>query len=69
MTRPLQLTLAVLKPDLLMRPIVAKAVKRMIAKEGFQVVRSGVVRWSMEDARKFYHEHRGMCERGSVLPV
>ncbi len=65
--RPLQLTLAVLKPDLLMRPPAARAVRERIAREGFHVVKSAVVRWSREDAEKFYNEHRGQGEGGRML--
>ncbi len=59
MPHPLQLTLAVLKPDLLIRPSAAREVKDMITREGFHIVRSDVVRWSVEDAQRFYEEHRG----------
>lgn len=59
MQRPLQLTLAILKPDLLLRPEATEAVRGIIIKEGFHVVRSKVMQWSLDDAMKFYREHQG----------
>ncbi|KAL5457044.1 hypothetical protein EMCRGX_G034279 [Ephydatia muelleri] len=59
MQRSLQLTLAMLKPDLLLRPEAAEAVRSIIIKEGFHIVRSKVMQWSLDDAMKFYKEHQG----------
>ena len=57
--RKLQLTLAILKPDLVCRPRAAWAVKNIIAREGFHTVRSARLQWGTEDAKRFYSEHRG----------
>ena len=59
MQRSLQLTLAILKPDLLLRPEAAEAVRSIIIKEGFHVFRSKVMQWSLDDAMAFYKEHQG----------
>ena len=37
-----------------------KVVCDRIAREGFHVVRSAVIRWHCEDARRFYCEHQGI---------
>ena len=56
----LQITLALLKPDLVMRPVSAKAVREMIIGDGFYIVRSAIIRLSVPEAERFYEEHKGM---------
>ncbi|XP_071478091.1 nucleoside diphosphate kinase 6-like [Diadema antillarum] len=57
--RKLQLTLAVIKPDVVAHPIKFQAIQRMIVDHNFLVVRSKILRWSRSDAERFYEEHRG----------
>lgn len=54
----LQLTLAILKPDLMMHPVRTKEVKNIIKDNGFLVIQSKVTSFSLQDAEKFYEEHR-----------
>jgi len=59
MTRSrLQLTLAILKPDLMMHPMRTKEVKTIIKDNGFLVIQSKVTTFRREEAEKFYEEHR-----------
>ncbi|XP_046857505.1 nucleoside diphosphate kinase 6-like [Xenia sp. Carnegie-2017] len=56
--RYLQLTLAILKPDLISHPVHLKLVMEKILKENFFIVHWKLVQWSREDAERFYQEHR-----------
>ncbi|KAK3857936.1 hypothetical protein Pcinc_035844 [Petrolisthes cinctipes] len=56
---PLQLTLALLKPDVTRVPPVLKAIQHKIIDEGFLVVRSKEMRLRQEQMEKFYEEHKG----------
>ena len=53
----LQLTLAVLKPDVVANPIAHAQVKRLILDHNFLVVHSRRLQLSREKAREFYAEH------------
>ncbi|XP_065183712.1 nucleoside diphosphate kinase 6-like [Sycon ciliatum] len=67
MAKKLQLTLAVLKPDMMVNPFRAKAVKEHIINNGFLIVRSRLVKWKVEDAEKFYAEHEGRFFHSRLL--
>lgn len=54
-----QLTLAILKPDLVQHPPNLATVHKMILDNGFLVVRSKVLQLSRARAEQFYQEHRG----------
>ena len=60
----LQLTLALLKPDLVARPMAARAVRRAILTEDFVIVRRRQLVCSMEEAGRFYSEHHGTLPAG-----
>lgn len=55
----LQLTLALLKPDVIANPIVATEIKESILRNGFLFVQSRYLRLNREKAEEFYHEHKG----------
>jgi len=55
----LSLTLAVLKPDLVLHPMHLAAVRRSIVESKFWVVRSALITLSKEQAGAFYAEHEG----------
>ncbi|XP_028406269.1 nucleoside diphosphate kinase 6-like [Dendronephthya gigantea] len=55
----LQLTLAILKPDLLTNPVFLKSVKDRILKENFWILKWKILQWQRHDAELFYQEHRG----------
>ena len=54
----LQLTLAVLKPDVVANPIVHSQIKHLILDHNFLLVKSRKLQLSREKAREFYAEHR-----------
>ncbi|XP_047492376.1 nucleoside diphosphate kinase 6-like isoform X1 [Penaeus chinensis] len=56
---PLQLTLALLKPDVTRVPYVLQAIRSKILSEEFLVVRHKEVRLSRQETEKFYGEHEG----------
>ncbi|XP_064084842.1 nucleoside diphosphate kinase-like isoform X1 [Macrobrachium nipponense] len=56
---PLQLTLALFKPDITRVPYVVKAIQQKIIEEEFFVVRHKEVRLHRDQTEKFYAEHRG----------
>lgn len=58
-SKPLELTLAMLKPHLLKDPSALRVVRRMIITSNFKIVRTKRYKFTMEDAEKFYAEHRG----------
>ncbi|XP_062446785.1 nucleoside diphosphate kinase 6 isoform X2 [Rhea pennata] len=55
--RPLQLTLALLKPDAVAHPLVLEAVHETILSNRFLIVRAKELRCGREDSRRFYREH------------
>ncbi|CAB3982627.1 nucleoside diphosphate kinase 6 [Paramuricea clavata] len=55
----LQLTLAILKPDLMTNPVRLQNVKERILKEKFWIIRWKILQWQRKDAELFYQEHRG----------
>ena len=58
-SRSLQLTLAILKPDLTARPYTVEHVRSAILQNGFIAVRSQQVQLSREKVEQFYQEHCG----------
>ena len=54
---PLQLTLAILKPDLVQHPPNLAVVRNMIIENNFLVVRSKIIYLSRSRAEQFYAEH------------
>ncbi|NXD46521.1 NDK6 kinase, partial [Copsychus sechellarum] len=70
--RPLQLTLALLKPDAVAHPLVREAVHAAILRHRFLIVRAKELRCGPEQSRRFYREHAGTCgarglpERGAA---
>ncbi|CAM4489953.1 nucleoside diphosphate kinase 6 [Caretta caretta] len=57
--RPLQLTLALLKPDAVAHPPVLEAVHETILNNKFLIVRTKELMWRREDSQRFYQEHSG----------
>ncbi|XP_063253313.1 nucleoside diphosphate kinase 6 isoform X2 [Prinia subflava] len=57
--RPLQLTLALLKPDAVAHPLVREAVHAAILRHRFLIVRAKELRCGPEQSRRFYREHAG----------
>uniref|UniRef100_A0A674K3U9 NME/NM23 nucleoside diphosphate kinase 6 n=1 Tax=Terrapene triunguis TaxID=2587831 RepID=A0A674K3U9_9SAUR len=55
--RPLQLTLAMLKPDAVAHPLVLEAVHETILNNKFLIVRTKELMWRREDSQRFYQEH------------
>uniref|UniRef100_A0A8C3JCW7 NME/NM23 nucleoside diphosphate kinase 6 n=1 Tax=Calidris pygmaea TaxID=425635 RepID=A0A8C3JCW7_9CHAR len=55
--RPLQLTLALLKPDAVAHPLVLEAVHDTILSNRFLIVRAKELRCGREESRRFYREH------------
>ena len=54
-----ELTLAILKPDLVANPADLAAVKSLILDADFRVLRERRLRLSADDAHRFYAEHQG----------
>uniref|UniRef100_A0A8C9FKD7 Nucleoside diphosphate kinase-like domain-containing protein n=1 Tax=Pavo cristatus TaxID=9049 RepID=A0A8C9FKD7_PAVCR len=57
--RPLQLTLALLKPDAVAHPLVLEAVHETILSNRLLIVRAKELRCGREQSRRFYREHAG----------
>ncbi|XP_042694078.1 nucleoside diphosphate kinase 6 [Centrocercus urophasianus] len=57
--RPLQLTLALLKPDAVAHPLVLEAVHEIILSNRLLIVRAKELRCGREQSRRFYREHAG----------
>ncbi|XP_022916292.1 nucleoside diphosphate kinase 6-like [Onthophagus taurus] len=54
----LQLTLAILKPHLVSNPFAVKEIRQLLLKNQFNVIKWKKHRISMEEASKFYEEHK-----------
>lgn len=59
MSSKLQLTLALLKPDVIAQPYVAHEIRHLILKNNFYFVRSKNIHLKRHDAEQFYAEHKG----------
>ncbi|KAK7100033.1 nucleoside diphosphate kinase 6-like isoform X2 [Littorina saxatilis] len=57
--RPLQLTLAILKPDVVAHPQVVQEIRSMIQGHGFYFVKSKHLHLTRARAEEFYKEHKG----------
>ncbi|BFY99462.1 hypothetical protein BsWGS_02502 [Bradybaena similaris] len=57
--KPLQLTLALLKPDIVAHPHVVQNIRQVILENGLYFVMSKNVKLSHSQAELFYAEHRG----------
>ncbi|KAL3874974.1 hypothetical protein ACJMK2_037920 [Sinanodonta woodiana] len=57
--KPLQLTLAILKPDIVAQPHIASQIKNIILRHGFYFVRSKLLTLTRAKAEEFYKEHEG----------
>ncbi|KAJ8033203.1 Nucleoside diphosphate kinase 6 [Holothuria leucospilota] len=55
----LEITLAVIKPDVVSHPHKLKEIQNIILQNGFFFVRSKILQWSRRDAELFYREHKG----------
>nr|CAG4637480.1 EOG090X0HUX [Ceriodaphnia reticulata] len=55
----LQLTLAILKPDVVKVPFVLQEIRHRILASGFYVVQSRVLNLTQQQAESFYSEHSG----------
>lgn len=55
----LQLTLALIKPDVMARPHTAQLIRKLMCERGFYLIRSQIIKLSREDAERFYLEHKG----------
>ncbi|XP_077867743.1 nucleoside diphosphate kinase 6-like [Saccoglossus kowalevskii] len=55
----LQLTLAVIKPDVVAHPFKVQEIKKVILENNFLFIRSKVLKWTKYDAERFYAEHKG----------
>ncbi|XP_076440400.1 nucleoside diphosphate kinase 6-like [Babylonia areolata] len=57
--RTLQLTLAILKPDVVAHPHIVQEIRSMILKNGFYFVKSKHMHMTRARAEDFYEEHKG----------
>ncbi|KAK3608595.1 hypothetical protein CHS0354_042587 [Potamilus streckersoni] len=57
--KPLQLTLAILKPDIVAQPHIVRQIKNVILRHGFYFVRSKLLTLTRAKAEEFYKEHDG----------
>ncbi|XP_005110021.1 nucleoside diphosphate kinase 6 [Aplysia californica] len=57
--KKLQLTLAILKPDVVGHPHIVESIRRLILENGLYILNSKMVRLSPSRAEEFYAEHRG----------
>ncbi|XP_033110331.1 nucleoside diphosphate kinase 6-like [Anneissia japonica] len=55
----LELTLAVIKPDIVAHPHRHYAIKDIILSNNFYFIRSKVLKWNRDRAQEFYREHKG----------
>ncbi|KAM3603587.1 uncharacterized protein V6R79_025592 [Siganus canaliculatus] len=59
LTKVLQLTLAVIKPDAVAHPVLLEALHQRILKDKFVIVRCKDLVWKRQDSERFYIEHSG----------
>nr|AAI06497.1 MGC131226 protein [Xenopus laevis] len=57
--RPLQLTLALIKPDAVAHPVISEAVHEKILENNFLIVKRKELQWRSTDSQRFYCEHTG----------
>ncbi|XP_041660716.1 nucleoside diphosphate kinase 6 [Cheilinus undulatus] len=59
LSKVLQLTLAVIKPDAVANPIMLEALHQRILDDNFLIVRCREIVWRRQDSERFYAEHSG----------
>ncbi|CAJ1078160.1 nucleoside diphosphate kinase 6 [Xyrichtys novacula] len=59
LSKVLQLTLAVIKPDAVAHPLMLEALHQRILDNDFVIVRCKDLVWRRQDSEKFYEEHSG----------
>ncbi|XP_054618507.1 nucleoside diphosphate kinase 6 [Dunckerocampus dactyliophorus] len=59
LSKALQLTLAVIKPDAMAHPLMMEALHQSILDNNFVIVRRKDLVWRREDSERFYAEHSG----------
>ncbi|KAM9703133.1 nucleoside diphosphate kinase 6 isoform 1-T3 [Menidia menidia] len=59
LSRALQLTLAVIKPDAVAHPLMLEALHQIILDNNFVIVKHQDLVWKKEDSERFYAEHSG----------
>lgn len=59
LSKVLQLTLAVIKPDAVAHPLMLEALHQRILDNNFLIVRSRDLVWRRQDSERFYAEHSG----------
>ncbi|XP_019751756.1 nucleoside diphosphate kinase 6 isoform X1 [Hippocampus comes] len=59
LSKALQLTLAVIKPDAVAHPLMLEALHQIILDNQFVIVRRKDVVWRRQESEKFYAEHSG----------
>ncbi|OCT89324.1 nucleoside diphosphate kinase 6 [Xenopus laevis] len=57
--RPLQLTLALIKPEAVAHPVISEAVHQKILENNFLILRRKELHWRSTDSQRFYCEHTG----------
>ncbi|XP_034018390.1 nucleoside diphosphate kinase 6 [Thalassophryne amazonica] len=59
LSKALQLTLAIIKPDAVAHPLMLQALHRVILENNFIIVRCKDLAWRRADSERFYAEHSG----------
>ncbi|KAM9338862.1 nucleoside diphosphate kinase 6 [Symphorus nematophorus] len=59
LSKVLQLTLAVIKPDAVAHPVMLEALHQRILENNFVIVRCKDLVWRRQDSERFYAEHSG----------
>ncbi|XP_008335576.1 nucleoside diphosphate kinase 6 [Cynoglossus semilaevis] len=59
LSKVLQLTLAVIKPDAVAHPMMLESLHQRILEDNFLIVRCKDLIWSQQDSERFYAEHSG----------
>ncbi|XP_068610022.1 nucleoside diphosphate kinase 6 [Brachionichthys hirsutus] len=59
LSKVLQLTLAVIKPDAVAHPVMLEALHQRILEDNFTIVRCKDLVWRRQDSERFYAEHSG----------
>lgn len=57
LSKALQLTLAVIKPDAVAHPLISEALHQIILDNNFVIVRCKDLVWKRQDSERFYAEH------------
>lgn len=57
--KPLELTLAILKPHIVKYPMALESIRNVILTSNFKIARSRRYAFTLQDAAGFYEEHQG----------